>query len=302
MSCCEERKFGQNDLLRPKPKESSRIFLHSLKTWRSLLFVAQSTTRFPDSCINIRNVLHNTPAIPDSSGVTETAEGNCLLLNGYSLWKIHSISDCELNTKLKRSQSQAIVIGELQPTYCKLSNEFLLKWSGLDTTPNTPQTGNYLCVFVLGWAYILSARLLELRRENDADKLSYTDSRAILSAMNPTTHDCRFLIPVGDADEQELRWWAAILAKGCGWQATLTRGGRTYFSPWACYLDDDRPLTVLHNGLKSTSAYSLEPPSSTQAQSYLLRLAQMHNAVDQLIAAFMATLTIPRRQRFGAPI
>ena len=64
----------------------------------------------------------------------------------------------------------------------------------------------------------------------------------------------------------------------------------------------DRSFSILHNVLESTSDCSLEPPSSTQAQSYLFRLAQMHDAVDQLIAAFMATLTLPRHHRFGAPV
>ncbi|PGH14673.1 hypothetical protein AJ80_05854 [Polytolypa hystricis UAMH7299] len=277
MPCYKERKPSQSDLLRPNPQESSRIFLRSQNTWHSLLSAAQAATHFPDPCSNIRTLLHKTPALPDSSSVTETVEDGRLSLEGYSQWKIHSISDCELTSKFKRSYSQTVVIGQLQPTFCKLSNAFP-KWTGPDTLPDALLTGDYLY------------------------KLSYTDSKAFLSSMGPLIPDHGFLIPVGDADERELQWWAAILAKGRGWQATLTRGDRQYSSPWACHLNDGRPLTIVHNGTRFTSACSLEPPSSTQAQNYLLRLAQMHDAVDQLIAAFVATLTIPRHQRFGAPV
>src|SRR5690606_26192135 len=108
MSCCKHRKSSQGDLLRPNSQESSWIFLRSQNTWHSLLSAAQTTARFPDSCSNIRTLLHKTPAIPDSSSVTETVEDGRLFLEGYSQWKIHSISDCELTSKLKRSHSQQV--------------------------------------------------------------------------------------------------------------------------------------------------------------------------------------------------
>ncbi|PGH11056.1 hypothetical protein AJ79_05098 [Helicocarpus griseus UAMH5409] len=92
---------------------------------------------------------------------------------------------------------------------------------------------------------------------------------------NSSTSGYEFLIPVGDADEQGLQWWAAVLAKGRGWRATLAQA--------------DRDLDY-------------RPPSSMQAWNYLLRLAQTHSAVDQLVGAFTATLTIPIYQRFGAAV
>jgi hypothetical protein len=45
-----------------------------------------------------------------------------------------------------------------------------------------------------------------------------------------------------------------------------------------------------------------QPPSSGEAQQYLSNFARFHNAYDQLVAAFVASLTIPSQLRFGAPV
>ncbi|KGM91509.1 uncharacterized protein PADG_12367 [Paracoccidioides brasiliensis Pb18] len=282
MPCYKERKASQGDLLRQNPEESSRIFPHSQSTWRSLLSIGQATSHFPDSCSNIRALLHKTPAIPDSSSVTETVKDGRLFLEGCSQWKIRSMSDCELTSKLKRSCPQTVIIGELQPTFCKLSDTFLPRRTGLDTTSDALPTGNYLYI-------------------NEADKLSYTDNKATLRSIESPAPEHGFLIPVGDADERELQWWAAILAKGRGWRAALNRSDRENSSPWACHLSDDRSLAILHNGPEFTPACSLEPPSSMRAQCYLLRLAQMHDAVEHLIAAFAAALTHTKTPEIWGP-
>lgn len=47
---------------------------------------------------------------------------------------------------------------------------------------------------------------------------------------------------------------------------------------------------------------SLDPPSSAEARNFLCRFARLHDAFDQLIAAFTAALTLPSHIRFGARI
>lgn len=46
----------------------------------------------------------------------------------------------------------------------------------------------------------------------------------------------------------------------------------------------------------------LEPPSSAKAQEYLLKLARQHNALDQLVCALAAAMTLPEHNRFRASI
>jgi hypothetical protein len=46
----------------------------------------------------------------------------------------------------------------------------------------------------------------------------------------------------------------------------------------------------------------LLPPSAAKAREYLLGLAERRNVYDQLLAAFVALLTIPSHGRFGTAI
>lgn len=155
---------------------------------------------------------------------------------------------------------------------------------------------------MLGWSYVLSARLIELRRKTDEDKVCFTE----YLAQTHLSHDENggdeyFNLDIQSGSTAEVRWWAAILAGGSGWHATLARGNETYFSPWECHLGGNT-FTITHDAGLLSSFTGVEPPSSAIAQEYLYKLARHHNAVDQLICAFAATLTLPTHNRFGSRI
>lgn len=83
----------------------------------------------------------------------------------------------------------------------------------------------------------------------------------------------------------EVRWWAAILADGYGWQpATLSRDDIQYQPPWKCHWNSS-PFRLCHRAQMPPSISSLEPPSSAKAPQYLFNLARFHDAFDQLIVA-----------------
>ncbi|KAM5470373.1 hypothetical protein MferCBS49748_002546 [Microsporum ferrugineum] len=302
MPCWKNEKCKRGDLLRPSPQESANVLDYSHNKWQSLLSSAQGTAQFPDSCGNIKALLRRIPAIPDASSVAETVEKHALSLEGYSIWNIQSTVACHLTSESKRSRPQNIRIGQLKPTLCSLSNEFLPEWTGFGGLTHIPPAGNYLCVFVLGWSYVLSTNLVELRG-NENDRTYYTDTRAtVLENLDKSFSDNHYILSIGNADERESRWWTAILANGCGWRATLTRLEAEYCSPWACHLKDDEFFTIQHDKLTFNLSSNINPPSSNQALSYLLKFAQVHNIFDQLLTAFMAALTIPNHIRFGAPV
>lgn len=89
---------------------------------------------------------------------------------------------------------------------------------------------------MLGWSYIFFARLIETRRRTAEDKVVYTDVSAQLSHNINTAE--RFDLDIGCDSIHAVRWWAAILAGGRGWQATLSRESGTYFAPWEFHLSD----------------------------------------------------------------
>lgn len=118
---------------------------------------------------------------------------------------------------MKGSCSQKVHIGVADPTFYNLSDGFLPDWTGFKGLPCTEPAGNYLCAFTLGWSYILLARLVELRKQTGKDMILYTDEKATWQSTGQALSSDHFVIPIGNADLAECRWWAAILAKGRGW-------------------------------------------------------------------------------------
>ncbi|KAI2707715.1 hypothetical protein CBS147332_6773 [Penicillium roqueforti] len=110
-----------------------------------------------------------------------------------------------------------------------------------------------------------------------------------------------FELDIGGDSVAEVRWWAAILAGGRGWQATLLRGNEAYFPPWEYHLNGN-DFRICHDTELPYFLPTLEPPSSAVAREYLYNFARRHDAFDQLICALAATLMLPMYGRFGAAI
>lgn len=290
--------MDQEDLLRPDPLLSSRILTRSQSTWQALLFSTQSMTNLPYSCGNIKALLNKIPSIPQSAEATEFVGTNSLYLEGYSNWAVSPDHTCEL-PPIKKTLPRKVYIGESRPGICSLSGDFIPEWTGFQLLPK--RSGNYLSVFVLGWSYILSARLIELRQKTTKDKVVYTDIKARWDMDDDDHITQHFDLDIGSDNFAEARWWAAVLAGGCGWHGILARNGKEYYPPWECHLNGS-PFRIHHYAKVSSTISVIEPPSSAEALEYLFNLARFHDAFDQLIGAFAATITLPMHNRFGASI
>ncbi|KIW76721.1 hypothetical protein Z517_09165 [Fonsecaea pedrosoi CBS 271.37] len=292
-----------SDPLPPSPEESSAVLHASRRQWTSLLIRALSAQSFPSSCLNLSSLLHQTPALPSRAKIEELVSDTSTYLEGFSVWGLDAPL-CDLGGNIKKSALQKIIIGSVRPTFCHFSNELPSEWSGIEGCHCTSGNGNYLFAFVLGWAYVLSARLIELRKESEQDHISYTEEKATCDTTATLSNsDSGVFISIGEADVGECRWWAAVLAKGCGWRAALKRSGRDFYPMWSCHLASGSPrIQIRHGQLRSSSPTASHPPASEQAQHYLCKFTKLHNAHDQLLAAFVAALTIPEQGRFGAPI
>lgn len=117
------------------------------------------------------------------------------------------------------------------------------------------------------------------------------------------SEDGSFSVYIGDMATRECRWWAAILAPGCGWRSILYRLSHQYYPPWSCYLSLKNRFNILQDNPATQSLDMLgNPPNSIKAREYLYKFAKVHYIYDQLLAAFIAALTLPRQGRFGARI
>ena len=90
-----------------------------------------------------------------------------------------------------------------RPVFCNISDEFLPAWIGFEHLPNYASGGNYLTAFVLGWSYILSARLIELRKKTEDDKIIYTNKKAIYWCDDTALPCDDFTVLIGNTDANE---------------------------------------------------------------------------------------------------
>ncbi|KAJ5112940.1 hypothetical protein N7456_001474 [Penicillium angulare] len=297
---------SDDDILRPNTFASSRVSISSLSTWRALLSSGHSMTHLPTGCSNIKSLLNHTPSIPGPDQAIEVIGNSSVFLEGYSSWSISTANtrlnpDCELPPS-KQAPPREVLIGESRPGACTLSREYISEWPGLQPSPSS--AGNYLAVFVLGWSYIFSARLVEVRRGTAQDGISYTENMAHMTHdIHKTTTEEYFDLDIGCDSLSAVRWWAAILAGGRGWQATISRHNETtHFSPWESHLETSYFRICYNAESESLPSANMEAPSSAEALEYLYNMARKHDVFDQLICAFAATMTLPSHNRFVAPV
>lgn len=297
------RESQQYDLLRPNFLLAFKTLTRSQSTWQTLLSSVQSGTDLPYPCCNVKALLNKTPSIPQSIEVTECSGTKSLSLEGYSRWSVSPAyklpsHTCEL-PPIKTTLSRKVYIGESRPKTCSLSAEYISEWTGFQ--PLSEPMSNYLSVFVLGWSYILSARLIEIRRKTAHDKVVYTYNQTQWDRPDGDQAGNHFDLDIGSDSYAEVQWWAAVLAEGCGWEATLARDGREYYPPWECHLNNS-PFRLRHCAQMPSSIATIEPPSSAEAQQYLFNFARYHDAFDQLIGALAAAITLPSHNRFGSSV
>ena len=157
---------------------------------------------------------------------------------------------------------------------------------------------NFLAIMILAWSYILSARLVELQGGNDS-LLRYTEAVAPLHQGDEKVANVS--IDVSGVDSRTMRWFAAILASGVGFQAILDRKD-TYncHSPWAYSLGVNTSSFSIecregHEGFKLSDN---TPLSSYQALQSLFEFDNRYGVSSyQLHAALATALLLPTLKR-----
>jgi hypothetical protein len=110
-------------------------------------------------------------------------------------------------------------------------------------------------------------------------------------------------VDIGEICERAARWWAAILAPGEGWHATLELGDKLYRSPWSAHIASTQILKLRKTSIRGTTdiGSSVTAPSSEEALDYLREYCERHGISSQYIPALAVSLFLPWKNSDGGP-
>jgi len=245
--------------------EAQEVFSRSQSWWEAALCTATSTQHLPEGSCNLEALLFRTPSLPN------TIPSNASYIEGFSMWRN---SDTKRDPKCridKRGKSQRFVLRNKHPIICRVSSS-----SSFSAWKDTPNNG--IALLVLGWAYILTAELVE--RQNL--KIQYVSPLNSRSDGHCPTLRLDYALP------RERAWWKAIASRGTGWSITGDDPlNDKKFSPWAVQVED------LGLDIADAVTTGQPPPSAREAACYLARLCRAFRLGSQCTAALAAVLGFP---------
>ncbi|RJE22210.1 hypothetical protein PHISCL_05458 [Aspergillus sclerotialis] len=153
---------------------------------------------------------------------------------------------------------------------------------------------------MIGWYYILSARLVEIQGETAT--IQYTSSEADWYYDTLCHSHETHIVDIGEADESVARWWTAILAKREGWKAIVrqTPAGE-FLAPWAASRTCETSLAIKRRRRGSpNSVYT--PLSSDRAFAALTEFARLHGLGSQVPISLASALTFPTHKYCGPTV
>ncbi|KAJ5097491.1 hypothetical protein N7456_008212 [Penicillium angulare] len=191
-------------------------------------------------------------------------------------------------------------LGTAESVPIHLDGNVFTSWIGTleETAPEDTLSGpNYLGILTLGWCYVLSAYLVELRGEGSS--MEYTEHRAKYNASMqnyPGAH----LIEIGSVSEDTARWWSAILASGEGWKSLVFRGTEDYLAPWSIKRACATQFFTRYESISPSSTPA--PLSAKQAFDALAEFAHVNKLGSQFSIALATALTIPSHRYLDSSI
>lgn len=288
-----------DDAVRLSAEKFRAIYEDSFNVWSGLYLSAVENPSLPASYLSVQDAFPQQPTFPRGLRLKHTRFRNLsrVYATASSIWG-STQADCHHKLLPFRQQLQIeVALNNPIPLSIAETTEGNSKYISWFSRGDQ----NYLSVLVLAWAYVLSARWTETMPGNCSFR--YTSSQASCSNRTETATSQRANnlganVDIGDASPEEVRWWAAILAPGQGWEATLTLEQDIFWSPWAIWLEAGPQFTISSGNSASTASACRTPhttavPSFSQAIHFLDLFCARHNVTDQSHAALAALLLFP---------
>ncbi|KAK4119392.1 hypothetical protein N657DRAFT_674917 [Parathielavia appendiculata] len=253
------------DAVRLSTENSQGIYERSFRAWSALYHAAIDQPGLPVSYLDIQSAFRQHPSFP---------------------------RDLRLE-HVKYAKHSHVQIGVVSrnpiPLSVAAAPEREMRWASWFARGDQ----NYLAVLILAWAYVLSARWAEIMPESVS--VVYTSSKADDhnpdAPTTPLPDHLSLEVDISDAGPDEARWWAAVLAPGQGWQATMLLGQDTFFAPWSVRLQPGyRFMLSTKSAFRGDLAVA---PSFSEALRFLGNFCVRRNIADQSQAALAAVLLFP---------
>ncbi|KAJ5642676.1 hypothetical protein N7490_006676 [Penicillium lividum] len=284
----------------PSDDEFSQVLKESFKTWCSILDTQSKNSLLPRHAIDLRPLVSQTPpflgdghARMDKSvsfaceEKQSTQLKGSLFVNGRSTWRT-SKGNCDLEPKVMPKQ---LLLAVSSKSNVRLSEDSSFSdWPGVQGLAGYDK-GNYLTVLYFAWAYILSARWVELLGRSGDHECHMAYTMPTVENLY-TQSDKQSVVEIeidDDACEEEVFWWHTILCSGDGWDATAEFNGSIYLSPWSVSAKNVG-ITLATNGFPGAN---FNPPESSAALKYLSRFCVHHRLYAQCSVALAGVLFIP---------
>ena len=162
------------DVVQPDSTIVQQLLKRSRSLWSSYVDVV-TDPKLPVECLHLRKLLGRVPPFPTSSLQTHKTFSSLryshshfgLQISGQSTWRT-SLGECRLPSKTLRHELLCGVYNSVGCSFAEQSH--FMDWPGvqgeggsiIDEDGETPE-GNHLAILTMAWAYILSARWVELQ-------------------------------------------------------------------------------------------------------------------------------------------
>jgi len=271
-----------DDEVRISEEQFRHVYATAFKTWAQLYSHAIEDGKLPASCFFTQDSFPLQPTFPRNLALRH--HWDQIVASGFSVWGSSPAENCPHGIpSFRRLEQLDVAVHDpvlLSISASAPSNCYSNAWFN----PHS----DYMSILILAWAYILSARWAEIMPTPCT--LLYTDSQASYNDATTKQKNCQpsLVVDIGPANPEEARWWAAVLAQGQGWRATIQT---SFLSPWSVRVESSTEflLSLERNTLPSDRSAS----TFTEACGFLNRFCTRHNVIDQSHAALSAVLFFP---------
>ncbi|KAL7818893.1 hypothetical protein V8C44DRAFT_182976 [Trichoderma aethiopicum] len=267
-----------SDNVVPTAEQSASALDYSRSLWQGLVENARSMSLSGDT-LDLMSLARHGPKMPDDmEGSSELA--------GYAKWhlsegpKPNGTGNVLHPVRLGIKRRWDLMKHDL--TECEVSDRSSFGFSDSES--------NGLAIMFLAWSYILSVYLLE------EQKTSFVYTEATATSGTASSADNEITIDLGDASDEEYRWWSTLLSPGQGWKASGAKQ-----PVWAVKYTGNVKFSFKNPRTEPLSP-DIKPPSSRQAVAFLARFAAMYDLEGQARLALAMALTIPLHDRMKSTI